>query len=169
MRHPPTKAQMDTLFAEPLTKCTVDSDGTPEEIAAQSQMQKWLEDIAKVATDESFVGYTPASEQELGAEVQLMRVLFTTGEWHEVDNAWQAGLLPEGQVVRRKSDALTGIVLRSYSVAALLWPAKQVAMRLWTADLEVQELRWVVCFDIATFEVIPCEWASPLTLFSRMP
>ena len=160
----PTKAQMDTLFAEPPTKCTVDCGGTPEEIAAQSQMQKWLQDIANVATDESFVGYTPASEQELGAEVQLMRVLFRTGEWHEVDNAWQAGLLPEGQVVRRKSDALTAIVLRSYSVVALLWPAKQVAMRLWTADLEVQELRWVVCFDIATFEVIPCEWASPLHL-----
>ena len=160
----PTKAQIDTLFAEPLTKCTVDSGGTPDGIAAQSQMQKWLEDIANVATDESFVGYTPASEQELAAEVQLMRVLFRTGEWHEVDNAWQAGLLPEGQLVRRKSDSLTAIVLRSYAAAALLWPAKQVAMRLWTADLEVQELRWVVCFDIVTFEVIPCGWASPLHL-----
>ena len=158
----PTKSQMDTLFAEPPTKCTVDCSGTPEGIAAQSQMQKWFADIANVATDESFVGYTPASEQELGAEVQLMRVLFRTGEWHEVDNAWQAGLLPEGQVVRRKSDALTAIVLRSYSAAALLWPAKQVAMRLCTAGLGVQGLRWVVCFDLTAFEVIPCAWASPL-------
>ena len=61
-------------------------------------------------------------------------------------------------------DAFTGIVLRSYSVAALLWPANQVAMRLWAADLEVQELHWVVCFDIEGFEVIPCGWASPLHL-----
>ena len=76
-----------------------DSGGKPEGIAAQSQMQKSLADIANVATDESFVGYTPVSEQELAAEVQLMGVLFRTGEWHEVDNAWQAGLLPEGQVV----------------------------------------------------------------------
>ena len=52
----PTTAQMDTLFAEPLTKCTVDSDGTPEEIAAHIQMHKWFADIANVATDESFVG-----------------------------------------------------------------------------------------------------------------
>ena len=37
-------------------------------------------------------------------------------------------------------------------------------MKLWAADLEVQELRWVVCFDIAAFEVIPCGWASPLHL-----
>ena len=123
----PTKSQMDTWFAEPPTKCTVDYSGTPEEIAAQSQMQKWFADIANVATDESFVGYMHASEQELGAEVQLMRVLFRTGEWHEVDNAWQAGLLPEGQVVRRKLDALTGIVLRTYSVVALLWPSIQAA------------------------------------------
>ena len=134
---PPPKPKSGALFAEPATQCTVTEDGTPEEIAAQSQLQKWLADISNVATDESFVGYTPASEQELAAEVQLMRVLFTTSEWHEVDNVWQAGLLPEGQVVRRKSDALTTIVLRSYSVAALLWPAKQVAMRLWTADSEV--------------------------------
>ena len=37
---PPSKSQMDALFAEPATKCTVDVDGTPEEIVAQSQMKK---------------------------------------------------------------------------------------------------------------------------------
>ena len=161
---PPPKPQFDALFSEPATQCTVTEDGTPEEIAAQSQLQKWLAEISKVATDESFVGQTPASDQELTAEVQLLRALFETQEWGDVDNAWQAGLLPEGEVVQRKKDSLTAIVLRSYSTAALLWPAKQVGLRVWAADLEVQELRWVVCFDVAVFEVIPCAWASPLHL-----
>ena len=111
-------------------------EGTPEEIAAQSQLRKWLEDISNVATDDTFVGYTPASEQELAAEAQLTRVLFETREWHEVDNVGQAGLLPEGKLVRRMSDSLTASVLRIFSAAALLWPAKQVAMRLWMADFK---------------------------------
>ena len=161
---PPPQAQFDALFSEPATQCKVTEDGTHEEIAAQRQLQKWLAVISKVATDESFVGQTPASEQELTSEVQLLRVHFRNAGMGDVDNAWQAGLLPEGEVVQRKKDSLTAIVLRSYSTAALFWPAKQVGLRVWTADLEVQELRWVVCFDVAVFEVIPCAWASPLHL-----
>ena len=62
---------------------------------------KWHAHIPKVTSDETSTGFTPAAEQELNAELQLQRVLLQTGVWHEVDNTWQAGLLPEGHVVRR--------------------------------------------------------------------
>jgi len=164
----PETGKLKALFAEPPTRYGVDLDGTPAEIAAQSQLNKWQEDIQAVAHDETFTGFTPATEQQLHAEVQLTRVLFTTGEWHQVDNAWQVGLLPEAHVVRRLSDASVGLVVRCYATAALLWPAKQVELDLWQVDLAVEELTWVVCFKIEHFEVIPCTWASPLHLILQV-
>ena len=81
-----------------------------------------------------------------------------------MDNAWQARLLPEGQLLRRKSDGFVGFVLRAYTVAALCWPARPLELNLWVEDLEVEELAWVVCFAIEGFEVLPSEWSSPLHL-----
>ena len=128
----------------------------------------WQEDIQSVAHDETFTGFTPATEQELHAEVQLTWFLFTTGEWHQVDNAWQVGLLPEGNLVQRLSDASVGLAVRCYAIAALLWLAKQVELDLWQVDLAVEELAWVDCFKIEHFEVIPCKWASLLHLILQV-
>ena len=119
---PPTKAQMDTLFAEPLTKCTVDSGGTPEEIAAQSQMQKWFADIANVATDESFVGNTPASEQELAAALnELQELMNENADLHKscdftLDNfdARQAALDQEMDGLREAKSVLAGSSLGGF-------------------------------------------------------
>ena len=109
-------------------------------------------------------GFTPATEQELHAELHLLTCLYTIGEWHQVDNAWQAGFLPEGQLLRRKSDGFVGFVLRAYTVAALCWPARPLELNLCVADLEVEELTWVVCVAIEGFEVLRPAWSSPLHL-----
>ena len=164
--HPlPTHTHVfDTLFEDPRRQADVDSEGTQEEIAAQSQLGKWYAEIEKVEDEKAFTGSTPATEQELHAELHLLTCLYTIGEWHQVDNAWQAGLLPEGQLLRRKSDGFVGFVLRAYTGAALCWPARPLELNLWVADLEVEELTRVVCFAIGGFEVLPSEWPSPLHL-----
>ena len=120
----------------------------------------------RVVSDAKWSSYTPASEQEMYAETFLMRVLNEENCWHLVDSAWKSGLTPEGSLVRFgvQPEPEPMFVIRTYRVAFVGWPAKQLAPNLWAHDLEA-DLTWRTVFDFEAWGVLPTEAVSPLHLY----
>ena len=115
----------------------------------------------RVATD-NFTGFTPESVQELAAERVLLRELHEKNCWERAADASWSALLPEGCVVRFKPEQSVWFVVRAFACAALLWPAVETAPKVWQEQLDITELTWKVCFDLAEWEELPIEYASPL-------
>ncbi|MCP4242916.1 MAG: hypothetical protein GY772_20375 [bacterium] len=134
--------------------------------AAETRKRKaWDERIERVLGRVTWSTHTPASEQELYAELALMRSMAEKKTWHRVDDAWRASLLPRGGLVRRKADGWTFFVIRNYSVACVAWQAEEAALGLWRHATSASSLTWVTVLDLSDFEEIPVEYASPLHLF----
>lgn len=138
---------------------------TPEEEARLKQREEWKNKIEEVRTDYTWNTHTPASEQELYAEMFLMTTLYKKDLFHRADDAWQAELMPLGGLVRRKSDECTVFVVRNYSVACLCWPAKMSLWNIWTHDESASSLMWLEVLDINDFEEIPLDTVCPMHMF----
>ncbi len=161
----PPREQLDAIFADASQRLPQVDDAAPSQQREVAEKQaEWHRLINGVKDKHRFTGFTPKSEQELHAEVALLRDLYTRGAWHEVDNAWKAALLPVGALVRRKIDQYCFFVQKGYAAAALTWPARQVEVNLWEPDLSVTSLQWICCFDLDAFEVIATEYLSPTHL-----
>ena len=161
----PPRDTFSKIFADAAT--TVQDPGLAapsHEKEAAASLKVLLQQIDGVR-DESFVGKTPATAQALRAERHLLQDLFEKNCWHRVDDAFNSGLLPEGQLLHRTPSNTYWFVVKSYPAAALLWPAKNVEVGLWERDLTVHKLTWVVCYDISEYKEIPTAFVSPLSLF----
>jgi len=161
----PPKEELEALFKDvPRQIPKPDVAAPSQERKDAERKRKWYDKIAGVMDEKRFTGFTPETEQELHAEAVLLRTLHSSDNWFEVGNAWQASLLPGGGLVRRKADNAYFFVERAYHAAAIVWPAKQLEIGIWERDPSVEELQWLVVFDIDAYEDVPLRWASPLAL-----
>ena len=71
----------------------------------------------QLVVDKGHEGRSPASAQELYAELQLMVDLDTSNEWFKHLQAWQAKLIPEHAIIRRVGTDLVWIVQKVYACA----------------------------------------------------
>jgi hypothetical protein len=156
---------METLFAEPRSKREVDPAATSQEQTRVAERNKLLEKTERVNNEKTFSAFSPAGEQHLVAELVFMRTLRAKTLWHLAGSAWVTGLLPHGGLVYLKDDRRHIFVLKTYNIAALCWPAEQVAVNLWRKARNCNGLEWVTIFDVDAVSVQPLAYTSPLHLF----
>jgi len=161
----PPPAKMETFFADAPSTVREPEDSAPSHVKEEAaRLTAFLHKIDKVRTDKEFVGRTPKTSQDIRAEGILLRDMHEHGRWHQVDDACNAGLLPEGGLVV-SALGQASFVVKAYPAAALLWPATQLEIGMWDYDMEVTELVWATCYNINDFKQIPLVSCSPLRLF----
>ncbi len=95
-----------------------------------SEVVEWETKFQGVTKDEQWYGRNPAGMQETWAEAALLRELHRTNQWHRIDAAWQVSLMPEGALVRRRSDGYVCFAIRTFKTAFVGWRPEQVELRL---------------------------------------
>ena len=128
---------------------------------------KFFKEMQRDKGEKKFTAFNPESEQNLVAELMLMRAMREQKMWHKVNDAWVAGLLPKGGLIHIKSKNMYAFVLKAYECAALCWPAEQLSPNLWRKATEFTSLSWQVIFDLDDVEVLPTQYLSPAHLFSK--
>ena len=90
------KAFVQPLFAQPdAKKACGDKPVSPKRA-------KLLQQIKNVKDEKKFKAFTPESEQNLVAELQLLRTLNFEDKWHKVNDSWVTALLPTGCLIHLK-------------------------------------------------------------------
>jgi hypothetical protein len=112
---------------------------------------------------------TSSSEQQRFADLACLHNLFDTGAFALVSETWKSSLLPEGSFVAMGSELL--YVLKTFARSALAWPAKRDAREVLSLDMKVQQLEWLVVYDISTVQVFSARVVSHLSqhLDKRQP
>ena len=134
------------------------------------RIQEWntfLEEARRIKDVKHFTGHTPESEQAFTAELVFMRLLAERDLWHQVGDAWVAGLLPKGHLVHFKRSDIHAFVLKTYVNVALCWPAEKVAINMWRKASDCKSLVWQTIFDFEEADVAPTEYLSPIHLFKK--
>jgi hypothetical protein len=142
-------------------------NASQQERAAEKTRLEWKKTFENVTNkQETWTTYTPSSQQHLYAELHLMVTLNASNKWHMHMSAWHSQLMPEGHLVRHKDKpADVFFVYRAYSVACVMWPAKQLTPNIWEEDRNIKELTWMCVFDIEEWEELPSVYASPIHLY----
>ena len=159
-------AEMKALFQDAqATSRPVPVGAKPQAKARAQARNALLEKTDKIRDESKFKAFTPASEQNLCAELQFLRVLHEGDLWHKANDCWVTGFLPPGGLVRIKSTNETLFVLKTYWCSALCWPAEQESEGVWRKARECGPLVWRTVFDADDVEVIPVQWKSPVRMF----
>jgi hypothetical protein len=108
--------------------------------------------------------FTPASEQELIAESSMLATLYKNDSWDEVGHSQRSSFLTEGTLIHDISANEAMFIIRAYSVACLVWPAKEVDKGVWIADPLLARMELRSFFDLTNLREIPLNFASPLRL-----
>jgi hypothetical protein len=106
--------------------------------------------------------FTPVSSYNLYAELAVLSWLHSHGRWHEVDNLWWVGLLPEGKIVVEAGTGCFYMVLKSFDMAALMWPMEQPRPGVFTWGKPGQ-LAWKFATTKLCFQVQATRMVSPMT------
>ena len=162
----PSKQTLVKLFGDAASSVQSPTPAAPsQEKEAVDRLRVLLQRIDEIRDEQAFVGHTAATSQELRAERHLILDMYENDMWHRVDDAFNSGLLPKGQLVVHESSNTYSFVVKAYKAAALLWPAKSIEVGLWERDLSVKKLKWVVCYNIGDYKEVPTTFISPLSLF----
>ena len=78
------------------------------------------------------------------------------------NDAWRAAFLPVGGLVECQATKKCYYVVRSFRLAAVLWPAVQIELGLYSRDPSASSLVWTTCFNFAEFVSIGIKVLSPL-------
>ena len=108
--------------------------------------------------------FTPASEQELFAEASMLAALYKNDSWENVGHSQRSGFLSEGTLIRDIVTNEAMFIIRTYAVACLVWPAKEVDKGVWIADPLLKRLELRSFFHLTNLREIPLKFASPLRL-----
>ena len=119
-----------------------------------AEHKKLQHDLKKVTGPATWYICTPESQQQTFANLALLTEI--GDEYHKVETAWHASLLPEHQVVTKSSQASTSaakyyFVVRSYRNAALAWEMscvnrKKPKEKEFTFK-KVRKLEWLFLFN----------------------
>jgi hypothetical protein len=136
----------------------------PETDAAAKKRVVFDNAISKVTADD-YSAYTPASQQQRFAERWLLRDLYLTSEWIKVADAWNAGLIPPGKLIRNIVTREVFLVMKVYAVAVVLWPAVQLQLNLFQPDLSINQLAKRCIYDLSEWEELPFIYSSPWSCY----
>ena len=128
---------------------------------------KFQAEMESIIGKTNFFTHNPTTMQERGAELALFRELHRGDSWHRADDAFQAALMPQGSLVRKKAADKYFFIIRVYNVALLLWPASQPVVNLWVPDPSASSLEWHCVFCLSDWEEIPLTYTSPLHAFTE--
>ena len=135
----PSKETLVKLFGDAASSVQSPPLAAPsQEKEAVDRLRVLLQRIDEVRDEKAFVGHTAATSQELRAERHLILDMYENDMWHRVDDAFNSGLSPKGQLVVHEQSNKYSFVVTAYKAAALLWPAKSVEVGLWERDLSVR-------------------------------
>ena len=124
-----------------------------------------LQETDKIRDEKKFRAFTPASEQNLCAELQFLRVLHEGNLWHKANDCWVTSFLPPGGLIHVKSSNEHLYVLKTFWCSALCWPAEQDDKGMWRKARGCRALVWRTVFAAEDVEVYPLQWKSPLRMF----
>ena len=158
--------ELKTLFqdAQARSRPVRDQD-TPEAQALTRARNALLGKTEKILEETKFRAFTPASEQNLCAELQFLRVLHEGDLWAKANDCWVTGFLPPGGLVRIKSLNEMVFVLKTFWCSALCWPAECECEGVWRKARGCTSLVWRTVFDAEDVEVYPVRWKSPVRMF----
>jgi hypothetical protein len=134
--------------------------------SASSQMSDsdWEKKINSVMGEKTWRSYTAQSEIEVYAETMLFRYLSTTKQWGKIDDAWQASLMPEGQLIFDTVEKKSFFVVRTFSKGFLVWFAHEIDKGLWSYDMNAEKLEWRFALKLERYKAVPTKVCSPLSL-----
>ena len=128
------------------------------------ERKEWGKKIDEVIGPMTWTTFTPASEQKLFAESSMLVALYKNDSWEDVGHSQRSGFLTEGTLIRDIAANETMFIIRTYAVACLVWPAKEVFTGVWIADPLLRRLEFRSFFDLTKLREIPLKFASPLRL-----
>jgi hypothetical protein len=129
-----------------------------------SSRDKWMKAIEDIEVNNDFLTYTPRSEQELFAELHMMRAVYRFRTPWLAEDAWRSAFLVQGALLFEKSTRQHFFSVRAYRCAVLLWPAEQRELNLFVRAEAATCLQWSTCFDFDHWEVWETKVQSPLAL-----
>ena len=160
--------ECERLFRDAPTRVKMPSPAAPSQEREEAEKRaKWLGEINKVTDKNLFTGLTPSGEEEIAAETFLLRHMNQHGLFASVDNAWVAGLIPRGALIKWRSDGSHCFVVKQYQCALLTWPAKKLGEDVWGHDKDIKELSWRAIFSPGEIQVVPLEHKSPASIFLK--
>ena len=113
---------------------------------------------------QSWQTYNSQTLRHTFGQTALLAHLHKNVGFDEASAAWKTWFLPEGQVVRERSDGFVGLVLKVVEGAALLWPVSRLASETWALDREATELAWLFVFDFDGLEVLQGQLQPPIAM-----
>ena len=121
-------------------------------------------DLRGIMRTQSWPSPNTTSTRQLWAQQQLFLVLHRENLWDQAMSAQYVSLLPEGEFVLDRKTSDVFLVVKTLSVAAIVWLAKNISHDAYALDLEARELHWKAYFSLEGLEVLPVEPCSPLHL-----
>ena len=82
-----------------------ETDAESDEMRRDAKLHKeWMTTIEAIEKDDKFLTYTPRSEQELFAELHMMREVYKAKEPWIADDSWRSAFLVQGTLVCEKNN-----------------------------------------------------------------
>ena len=131
---------------------------------ARSERLAWEKKIDEVIGPMTWTTFTPASEQHLISEASMLVDLYKNNRWEDAGHSRRSGILTAGTLIRDIDAKQVMFIIRTYAVACLVWPAKEVDKGVWIPDPLVKRLEFRSFFDLTILREIPLQFASPLRL-----
>ena len=122
----------------------------------------WKDKLQRITGTQDWHSDTPASQQQLMAELHLMQVMHEGGLWASAGDAWRAHLVPAGELILHEPSGTVFFCIRSWEAAWVGWEAKLLSEGLYTYHPSCQQLVWHTLFKLADCSVLPSSWVSPL-------
>lgn len=140
-------------------------DDESEGLWREAKLHKeWMTKIDGIEKNDKFLTYTPRSEQELFAELHMMREVYKAKKPWIADDSWRSAFMVQGTLVCEKDTGVHYFVVRQFRCAVLLWPAEQREINLFSRSTKATSLVWKTCFEFDKWDVLEASVLSPLAL-----
>lgn len=124
---------------------------------------EWSQKLKAVLGPQKSLAFDAESRQHLFSELELLRRLRSTGEWHLGAEVWRSRLAPAGQFLVDEQGGQVWLVVKSFSHGFVCWPASHVFGGTWAPDTQVRQSVWRCCFDCDDpLKILPTQVCSPL-------
>lgn len=117
-----------------------------------------------------FYSPSPKRQKESWVESELLKFLAQNDMWSSIAGAWDAGLVPEGQLCRilrddGSHDVFLAVAVTRYGVVGL--EAQRVGSSFARVSPSVKRLSFHFAFETSKVYVLPAVAASPLKVFLK--